>query len=147
MPYPIKDVTEYLLWLDALHEGDGISNMKLQKLAYYSQGVHLAVFDAPLFEERIEAWEHGPVIPPLYGACKKFGRSPIESNDEFDREILPVETRELLDEVFNVYGRFSAWILREMTHEEAPWLDNQETRGVIHHDALRTYFKTQLNSV
>lgn len=146
MPHPVQDIAEYLLWLDAIHEGDGISNMKLQKLVYYAQGIHLAVFDTPLFEERFKAWEHGPVVPPLYSAYKRFGRMPIDSNDSFDRENIPLEARELVDEVFDVYGRFSAWVLRQMTHEESPWLDYQESGGEIPHSALKAYFKTQIKS-
>ncbi|MDR1325091.1 MAG: DUF4065 domain-containing protein [Treponema sp.] len=40
--------------------------MKLQRLVYYCQGAHLAFHGKPLFPEPIEAWECGPVCPPLY---------------------------------------------------------------------------------
>jgi uncharacterized phage-associated protein len=47
---------------------DGIeaemTNMKVQKLLYYSQSLHLALYDEPLFEEEIQAWRYGPVCPP-----------------------------------------------------------------------------------
>ena len=45
---------------------DPVTNLKLQKLLYYAQGWYLAFFDEPLFDERIEAWLHGPVVPPIY---------------------------------------------------------------------------------
>lgn len=35
--------------------GDVITNMKLQKLLYYMQGFHLAVFNTPIFEDEIVA--------------------------------------------------------------------------------------------
>ncbi|MBA3922227.1 MAG: hypothetical protein H0X31_11215 [Nostocaceae cyanobacterium] len=39
---------------------DGIeaemTNMKVQKLLYYSQSLHLAMFDEPLFDEEIQTW-------------------------------------------------------------------------------------------
>lgn len=63
MTQSILDVAAYFLWLDNEREGDGISNMKLQKPAYYAQGFHLALFDTALFDERVEAWDHGPVVP------------------------------------------------------------------------------------
>ena len=46
------------------HEnGKSISNMKLQKLLYLAQGIHLALENgAPLFEDTIEAWKYGPVV-------------------------------------------------------------------------------------
>ena len=44
-----------------------VTHKKLQKLCYYSQAWHCALYDGtPLFAERIEAWVHGPVIPELY---------------------------------------------------------------------------------
>ena len=54
------DAAKYLLTLDEREEGDVTSNLKLQKLLYYAQGLHLVLHDAPLFGERIEAWQHGP---------------------------------------------------------------------------------------
>jgi hypothetical protein len=39
---------------------------KLQKLVYYSQVWSLVWNERPLFNERIEAWANGPVVPDLY---------------------------------------------------------------------------------
>lgn len=72
-----KDVAQYLLKLDEQHGGEGISNLKLQKLAYYSQGFFGAIYDKPLFNERVEAWTHGPVIPDLYHEYKCHGSNLI----------------------------------------------------------------------
>lgn len=49
-----------------------ISNLKLQKLLYYMQGFHLAYFDTPLFDDDIEAWMYGPVVPCVYNHFKKM---------------------------------------------------------------------------
>jgi uncharacterized phage-associated protein len=59
------DVAKYFLSLTDEDAGDLISNLKLQKLVYYAQGFHLALYDELLFEETIEAWTHGPVIPEM----------------------------------------------------------------------------------
>jgi len=45
---------------------------KAQKLLYYSQGVHLKLFGEPLFDDEIEAWEFGPVVPPVWRAWDSF---------------------------------------------------------------------------
>jgi uncharacterized phage-associated protein len=50
----------------------------------------------------------------------------------------------LLDEVYAVYGQFAAWKLRNMTHQEPPWCQTPEGQEITH-DALRAYFKTQVN--
>ena len=45
-----------------------ISNLKLQKLLYFTQAYYLAFTDShkPCFPERIEAWNFGPVVPEVY---------------------------------------------------------------------------------
>lgn len=61
MAYSVIDIANKLLlkpmWDDNL---EFISNLKLQKLLYYEQGYHLAIFDTPLFDADIEAWMYGP---------------------------------------------------------------------------------------
>ncbi len=67
----VFDVAEYFLSLADEEAGDFLSNLKLQKLVYYAQGFHLALFNRPLFMAAIHAWQHGPVVPELYHAYKK----------------------------------------------------------------------------
>lgn len=136
------DVATYFLSLADETAGDLISNLKLNKLLYYAQGFHLARFDEALFEEPIEAWTHGPVVPAVYHVFKAYGSGPIPipSGAEI---VLDEQTREHLNEIYNVFGQFSAWKLRNMTHDEPPWADTR-TGEVISHEALRDYFKTQL---
>jgi uncharacterized phage-associated protein len=51
-----------------------VDNLKLQKLLYYSQAVHLVLNDkAPLFPGVIEAWDYGPMAPPVYREYKQYG--------------------------------------------------------------------------
>ena len=66
----VLDIAKYFLYLDNTNEGDGVSNLKLQKLVYYAQGYYSAIFDNPLFSNEISAWTHGPVISDLYHEYK-----------------------------------------------------------------------------
>jgi uncharacterized phage-associated protein len=137
------DVAKYFLAQADEDEGELISNLKLQKLLYYAQGFHLALQGRPLFGEELAAWEHGPVVPVVYHAYKHHGAGPIPCPDDLDCSRFSEDERTLLDEVYSVYGQFSAWKLRQMTHSESPWLD--ATKGaVIPHSALTEYFRTQL---
>lgn len=139
------DVAKYFLAQVDEESGDFITNLKLQKLTYYAQGVHLALNDgAPLFSESIQAWQHGPVIPKLYEAYKEYQAKPIPVPDDIDFSMYDADTRELLDEVYAVYGQFSAWKLRDMTHQEAPWKETTACT-VISHRAMEKFFKTQIN--
>lgn len=137
------DVAQYFLAKADEDAGDVMSNLKLQKLVYYAQGFSLALFDKPLFSERIEAWVHGPVIPALYHEYKGYGAGAIPPPSTLDFSKYDQQTRELLDEVYAVYGQFAAWKLRNMTHQEPPWCHTPEGQE-ISHEALRAYFKTQV---
>ena len=53
------------------------------------------------------------------------------------------ETRELLDEIYEVYGQYTAPTLMRFTHKEPPWTGtviNEE----ITHPLMKKYFETQL---
>lgn len=144
---PVEEVANYFLSkLDAETE-DCISNLKLQKLVYYAQGFVMALKDKKLFDEPIEAWAHGPVVKKLYDKYKKFGREAITSvlaeSNYSSLEKFP-ELMEILDEVYQVYGQFSAWRLRDMTHNETPWLET-ERNSIISDELMVSFFKTQIN--
>ncbi len=139
------DVARYFLAKQDADAGEVITNMKLQKLLYYAQGFHLAMRDKPLFNERVKAWEHGPVVPQVWHEYKEYEAQPLPepSHDEVD---LDEQTRAFLDEVYAVYGQFSAWRLRELSHQEPPWIEAFNGSGVIHNDTMRSFFQTRLVS-
>lgn len=141
------DVAQFFIACGADSQEGDVSNLKLQKLIYYAQGFHLAIFDTPLFDEEIEAWTHGPVIPSVYHAYKQHVKAPITvTAPEYDVSKQFSDTqRDLLNEIYDVFGQFSAWKLRNMTHDEPPWLDNEETASVIPKSTMQSYFKTRLN--
>ena len=112
-----SDIAKYFIWL-ANETGSYISNLKLQKLVYYSQAWHLALHDQALFDEDFEAWVHGPVIPGLYHSYKHFGWKPIQEEITLD---LPEATLSYLKEVADEYFACDAYELEQMTHAEAPW--------------------------
>ena len=140
------DVAKYFLSLCNDEEsGDLISNLKIQKLVYYAQGFSLAINNKPLFKEKIQAWTHGPVVPELYNKYKDYGSGALPStNLDIDFDKFSDEDKELLDDVYDVYGQFSAWKLRNMTHEEAPWKSSYQPgkSNEISNEKLREYFLT-----
>lgn len=141
----VQDVATYFLTKADPEVGDLISNLKLQKLCYYAQGFHLAIYGNPLFPEPIEAWQHGPVIPDLYHAYKAYSGSAIPAPEQVELSKYSDEESGLLDEVYEVYGQYSAWKLRNLTHQEAPWVDaNAADDTYISNDSLKDYFKTLL---
>lgn len=146
MKYSAADIANWYIWRvnEDAEYGDNITNLKLQKLVYYAQGFHLATFESPLFDDEIRAWLHGPVVPVLYQTYKTYGATPIPTPPGYvPAAVLNGDARDLLEDVYGVYGQFSAWGLRNLTHEEAPW---QETpmNEVITHEIMRNYFKEHL---
>ncbi|WP_204103939.1 MULTISPECIES: type II toxin-antitoxin system antitoxin SocA domain-containing protein [Spirulina sp. CCY15215] len=141
-----RDVAEYFLALadnDNGSSGELISNLKLQKLLYYAQGLYLALFDRPLFPEQIESWIHGPVVPEIYYYYKQYGSGSLPFPENFDYSKFDDETKEVLEEVYEVYGQFSAWKLRNLAHNEPP-SKNTSPGSEIPLDSLKEHFKTQL---
>ena len=128
-------------------EGSDLTPLKLQKLCYYAQGIYLAMHDGELlFDEKIQAWMHGPVSPDLYRCFS--GSEPIIGlikPNKYKCDLLPDDVKNLLDDVYEQFGQFSAWALRNMTHKEAPWKDNwrkDKTHIVIPTDDMKKYFQT-----
>ena len=136
-------------FVELLHDQGGISNLKLQKLLYYAQVWHLALYGAPLFRDRIEAWVHGPVVPPVFGAFKHNKWQPIDST--VGSAALPDRFEPHLAEVLEVYGGFTATELERMTHREAPWKEarggipnHRPSRAIITHDAMKRFYGSRL---
>ena len=129
--------------------GDDITHLKLQKLLYYAQAWHLANFEAPLFNEEIKAWTHGPVVPSVWHLYKDRGWLPLEAeaSPQIDKD-----TTAFLEKVFSAYGGFTAKKLEQMTHAEKPWLEARGSLPLeakcdvpIKRDTMRDYYAARLN--
>lgn len=120
--------------------GDFLSNLKIQKLLYYAQGFSLALHHAPLFEEKIVAWQYGPVVEEVYQELKDYNGSIPQFDDQYYSHLSESEI-ELLKEVYDVYGQFSATKLVEMAHNETPW-KTTPIRKEISYQKLKRHFLT-----
>jgi len=110
------DVAAYIL-----QKCGTMTAMKLQKLVYYSQAWSLVWDERPLFDERIEAWANGPVVPTLYRVHR--GEFEVEEWQEGDPRRLDTDARETVDAVLDYYAPKSASWLSILTHKEHPWKD------------------------
>jgi uncharacterized phage-associated protein len=136
----VYDVVAYIL-----SRTGSITAMKLQKLVYYSQAWSLVWDEVPLFDECIEAWANGPVVPALY-ECHK-GQFKVGSIPLGDVGNLSAEQRETIDKVLEFYGDKSSQWLSNLTHAEDPWLDARKgiapgDRGTqeITHASMMEYY-------
>ena len=140
----VFDVADYFLCLQDEDAEDRISNLKLQKLCYYAQGFNLAMNNERLFPEDIEAWQHGPAIPCLYNKYKEYGSGCLPISEDFSFNKVSQETSDLLNEVYCVYGQYSAWRLRDMTHAEPPWIEARNKQKIISDATMIRFFKERL---
>lgn len=146
MAYPVLSIANKILAYGAAENDNGelFSNMKLQKLLYYVQGFHLAAFSEPLFDEEIEAWMYGPVVPSVYYHYQQYQNKGIEPSNE---EILTLPNNEenLFNEVLRIYGNYSAIGLMNFTHSESPWASTPTGKGnVISKEKLQIFFQTRI---
>lgn len=98
-----------------------ITNMKIQKLLYYSQCLYLALNDEPLFADEIQAWRYGPVCPPAYKFYSKFEAEQLPIPNQESITNIPSEVKEVLEETWQYFGEYHAYYLSNLTHLEFPW--------------------------
>lgn len=115
--------------------GYTINPLKLQKLLYFIQAWHIALFEKnTLWEELPEAWVNGPVYRSIYNIFKKkFYRNEnfqYKANGEklqqelkevVEQSRLSSTQRDFIFDVLNIYAPMSDEKLVLSTHQALPW--------------------------
>ena len=140
-----------------------LTQMQLLKLTYIAHGWNLAVNGEPLVPERVEAWNYGPVIPDLYNHIRFNGNDPITreiadsdssvyffygekpAHPKFLKAILSPQEKEVIDKVWNRYGKYSGFQLSQLTHKQGtPWFETyfgpQIKNKIIPNDLIRKHY-------
>ena len=131
-----------------------LTPMKLQKLVYYAHGWHLALRQTPLLSESVEAWTYGPVVRSLYNEFRIYGANQIqspsgsfgvlESNDPLVVPYSDIDTWSFLERIWEVYGKYSAIQLSNMSHaDNSPWdvTRKNSKSNVIDDSTIKNHFK------
>lgn len=144
----IKDAAKYFLTKVDREAGDEMTHLKLQKICYYAQAWHLAIENQPLFDVEFKAWVHGPVSAELWNEYKHFKWHPIPEPEDFDENVLSEDDRKFLDEIWELYGKYTAKYLEALTHQELPWkearrgLSEGEISNIpISNNTMKEYYK------
>lgn len=138
----VFDAAEFFIRIANQSEDDHMTNLKVNKLLYYAQGVFLARTGKPLFRNKIEAWPLGPVVPTVYRKYKVCGKRPIESDEDVDQSIFTETELEALLDVMREFGQYTGSTLVSLTHQPGtPWSNARERGSVVlsQHD-MRNYF-------
>ncbi|MDI9364582.1 MAG: DUF4065 domain-containing protein [Flavobacterium sp.] len=130
-----------------------VTQMKLQKMLYFAQGIHLVLNDRkPLFEESFQAWKYGPVIPQIYHQYKFYGSQPILdtelliifNNNEAIIENLDTAAKKTIEFTWENTKDIDAIRLSNWTHNSgSPWSKHYvpgATDLVIPNEEIADYF-------
>ena len=127
-------------------KGYTVNHLKLQKLLYYIEAWYSVFTNESLFEEKIEAWEHGPVIRKVWGYFKKYSilynQLPIDKNFKLDAT---PEQIEIINDVLDEYGDKSGYYLECLTHSEKPWQIAKNNGLPISKDIMIEFYRERLN--
>ncbi len=131
-------------------ESKSLTNMKLQKLVFISQGYALAILGHPIYYHNTHAWQWGPVVPKLYKSLQKYGRDfvtePLEAEDTLESGS---EEMEVIKAVWEGYGHLTGNQLSALTHKKnTPWSITWESDqfGVIPEPLIAEHYEEIVES-
>lgn len=136
---------------------EAMSPKKLQKLIYYAYAWYLTLMNdevdylnRTLFHEDMVAWPHGPVVYSVFKHYRDYNLTEIPK-ETVDESVFPVDTLDILSQVWDVYGGYTADELQSIVHQEDPWLEAREgltplqsTTHVIQDTTLFEYYSQGL---
>lgn len=114
-------------------ENVGLSNMKLQKLVFFSQVVSLKMFGIPVHGNASLAWDFGPVVRELYDLVHSLAiarPSKQISLGEQDvatafKDVEEIDDTDVLGLTRAIWKKFKSWTafqLSDLTHRPgSPW--------------------------
>ena len=110
-----------------------LTNLRLNKLLYFIHGWALTSRADGLVRNHFLAWQHGPVVRPVYDAFKSYGDSPVTRPAEYldyssgttkpieHDDISPADA-EIIVRVFESYATFTTSELLNLSHAAGgPW--------------------------
>lgn len=120
----------------ASDKSGGITHLKLQKILFLTQVHFLVTTGTLLFEDAIEAWPYGPVIPNVYSEYTAYSNKLFNESDKNfakmpgDASLISDDSKIEIEKVWNAYKGCDAIDLVRFTHEHPPWTNavNSETR-------------------
>ena len=102
-----------------LSKNQELTDIQIQKLVYYAYAWYMVLHKGKkIFEEKPEAWIHGPVFRTLFDSMKNYKKfSNLEEVSKIGES-----NAKFFDTIYNVYGKYSGNELEKMTHSESPWI-------------------------
>lgn len=133
-------VTEYIIH-EAQKREKPVTNIKLQKLLYFTQGVYLAKYNKLAFEDNIIAWKYGPVVKDIYYKYSLYGAEPIITVKKYDSKIsfMLINVIDIVLESFLDVNQTD--LIEEIIKPGSPW-SYTDIDDVISVNDIKDYFLT-----
>jgi uncharacterized phage-associated protein len=133
-------VAEYIIHKAQKREKP-VTNIKLQKLLYFTQGVYLAKYNKLAFEDNIIAWKYGPVVKDIYYKYSLYGAEPIITVKKYDSKISLMLTNAIDIVLESFLDVNQTDLIEETIKPESPW-SYTDIDDVILVDDIKDYFLT-----
>lgn len=129
-----KDLASYIIdRYETKYFTRDISGIKLQKSLYFlfalwggfirksktNQSEEKMTYDEFLFDDEIQAWVYGPVIPEIFKITKTLIAGSKKPIDPFNNEYIKGAMDAILDDVFAI----SDFKLVEISHNDKCWME------------------------
>lgn len=140
-----KDLTAYIKLSYKNQTQKEISPIKLQKSLYFLfafwggfirkgnnnpefSEINSFDYDDILFDETIEAWVYGPVVPDIY----------YVENDILENDNLKVDSfvRSFIDDLLEDLFKISDFKLVELSHNDLAWKNNFDYEDTFHNNEI-----------
>lgn len=157
MTYKVLDVAHYVIHYSN-QKNYGVSNLKLQPLLYFIQAYFLIQKSEPCFDDPIQAWEIGPVVPRVYQEYKQYPSSNIpevkfyitlnKNNPwdvqkvKFDDTIISDRDKASINLIIDHYKDYAGSDLSHLACLQKPWLDAYSSlqSNIISNSVIRDFF-------
>ena len=118
MAYDALDISKYIVSYCAKKDKP-VSNLKLQKLLYYTWIEYFKKTNTDLFSDRIFAWQLGPVVPKSYYEFCSYAGIPITR--EYEVKIKDFD-KTIINPIIDEYSKIPASALVSRSHKKGnPW--------------------------
>ena len=139
-----------------------IDHLRLNKLVYIAYGLALSLLDRKIFNEPVQAWRLGPVVPSVYHEFKycdnyqpikklSYIYHPIKKKNIIPKiDIDDKDLKEVLDMVIEVYGTMPIVDIVDRTHHTGtPWqkvFEEDKNYIEISHTEIKKYYDELLKN-
>lgn len=147
--YKASDVANYIINLaNAQIDKDfwiseWITHLKLQKILYFAQATFLSCIDKKLFNDKIYAWKHGPIVKSIYDKYKRTESKALNSDTDFDETNINDEDKKTIDNMRSFFWKYSASQLVDMSHSHDPRKKTEQSKE-ISTDIIKNFYKGKI---